>query len=170
MLSSRQLGSPHEPAGAGEKSQPPGVDQAGATTDQAGATTAHAINDVLPYQRHRSNQKAWREKNREHIKQYMKRWWAQNPEKKRSYKYANKKNATTTELVGLMAAQGGACALCGDSIAQERHLDHKLPKSRGGVSDIKNYQWLCPSCNAAKGVMTNEELLVHIRKILARCG
>ena len=163
MLSGQELGSPQEPAWLGEKASPPGE-------YQVGATAANAINDALPYQKHRANQKAWREKNKDHVKQYMQRWWANNPEKKRAYKYANKKNATTAELVGLMAAQGGACALCGDSIVQDRHLDHKLPKSRGGLSEARNYQWLCPTCNVTKGALTNEELLAHIKKILARCG
>jgi 5-methylcytosine-specific restriction endonuclease McrA len=163
MLSSQELGSPQADRVPGEKSTPGGA-------DQVGASTHHALKQVLPYERHRANQKAWREKNKEHVKAYMKRWWEANPEKKRAYKYAEKRKATTVELVGLMAAQGGMCALCADSIAVDRHLDHKIPRSRGGENAVSNYQWLCPSCNSAKGAFTNEEFLAHIRKILAHRG
>lgn len=114
-------------------------------------------------------QKAWREKNKTYLKEYMKRWWEKNPEKKRAYKYANRKRVKTRELVDLMMRQHAACALCGERL-EDRHLDHIVPKSRGGLEEIGNYQWLCPPCNMAKSSFTNEEFIAHIRKILLRVG
>lgn len=122
----------------------------------------------------RESQRAWREKNREYLrgymKEYMRRWKEKNPERVKAYKSANRKRVKLSGLVALMAAQGGRCALCGDSVAVDRHLDHKLPRSRGGADEMSNYQWLCPPCNVAKGEFTNEEFLAHIRKILSRAG
>lgn len=44
------------------------------------------------------------------------------------------------------------CDGCGKNITyEEMEVDHILPHSKGGKSDLSNYQALCRSCNAAKG-------------------
>lgn len=47
---------------------------------------------------------------------------------------------------------GGKCELCGCS-SKERplHVDHILPRSKGGKNDLANLQALCDRCNLAKG-------------------
>ncbi len=47
---------------------------------------------------------------------------------------------------------GGKCELCGCS-AKERplHVDHIIPRSKGGKNDMANLQALCERCNLAKG-------------------
>lgn len=47
---------------------------------------------------------------------------------------------------------GGKCELCGCS-AKERplHVDHIIPRSKGGKNDMTNLQALCELCNLAKG-------------------
>ena len=59
-----------------------------------------------------------------------------------------------------------SCVYCGDT--EPLHLDHILPKSRGGSNEASNLQWLCATCNQAKGALTTEEFMAHIRKILGR--
>lgn len=69
-----------------------------------------------------------------------------------------------------LAARAGipkVCALCGETQAKF-HLDHIIPRSRGGSDDASNRQWLCATCNLAKGALTPDEFISHIRKILAR--
>jgi 5-methylcytosine-specific restriction endonuclease McrA len=56
------------------------------------------------------------------------------------------------------------CAFCGG--CGELHVDHIVPTSRGGLNVLENLQWLCPTCNAAKGALTRQEFLSHIDKIL----
>lgn len=76
---------------------------------------------------------------------------------------------------GLKAADGrvllakkSGCTLCG--AMGELHLDHDVPRSRGGSNDLDNFQWLCPPCNSSKGAFTTVEFIAHIQKILARRG
>ena len=59
------------------------------------------------------------------------------------------------------------CGLCGETKAKF-HLDHVIPKSRGGSNNRENLQWLCATCNIAKGALTPDEFIAHIRKILGR--
>ena len=149
-------GDPNSTPAVGGKSAPGG----GGSTE---ASTAHAR-----IVRHKLAQKAWREKNKEYLREYMAQWKARNPERVRQYKHLDKRGESFPTLMGILAAQGGACALCGENLALARHLDHKIPKSRGGESRASNYQFLCPTCNMAKGALTNEEFLAHIGKILGR--
>jgi 5-methylcytosine-specific restriction endonuclease McrA len=52
--------------------------------------------------------------------------------------------------------QNGACAICGDGISlrglgdQSPTLDHIIPKSKGGGSDIKNLRLAHKACNEAR--------------------
>ena len=46
---------------------------------------------------------------------------------------------------------GGRCALCGATKKEQPlHVDHILPRSRGGKNELENLQVLCSKCNLAK--------------------
>jgi 5-methylcytosine-specific restriction endonuclease McrA len=40
------------------------------------------------------------------------------------------------------------CSVCWET--QNLHLDHVIPKSKGGLNDYSNYQLLCAGCNSSK--------------------
>ena len=69
MLSAPNEGSLISGREPGEKEDHRGV-------DHGGSSPTSRITDSDRGRRHRANQKAWREKNKEHVKQYMQRWWA----------------------------------------------------------------------------------------------
>ena len=48
------------------------------------------------------------------------------------------------------------CIYCGEPA---QHLDHLIPKSRGGSNDGSNLKPACARCNLAKGARTPEEWL-----------
>jgi hypothetical protein len=51
----------------------------------------------------------------------------------------------------VLAAAKGKCALCGVHSSERRiEVDHIVPRSRGGTSDISNLQALCDECNRGK--------------------
>lgn len=52
----------------------------------------------------------------------------------------------------VLRGSGGRCALCGIT-AKERPLDvdHIIPRSRGGKTELANLQALCSKCNRSKG-------------------
>ncbi len=64
----------------------------------------------------------------------------------------------------LYQRQGGYCAGC-DHFFQSRNLtiDHIIPRSIGGASDIANYQLLCHACNQLKGDGSQEQLMAELR-------
>jgi len=51
----------------------------------------------------------------------------------------------------ILKKAGGRCALCGASKKETTlHIDHILPRSRGGSNDESNLQVLCFQCNLGK--------------------
>ena len=62
------------------------------------------------------------------------------------------------------------CALSGWQISPECfELDHIMPLSKGGNSEVENLQALHPVVNKAKGNMTNEEF-IEMCKAVASYG
>lgn len=56
----------------------------------------------------------------------------------------------------VFAAKGNKCVYCGSDAA---HVDHQLPRSRGGKDDFDNLVPSCGPCNISKGTMTAEEYM-----------
>ena len=65
----------------------------------------------------------------------------------------------------LYRRQGGYCAGCSHYF-QSRNLtiDHFVPRSKGGSSDIPNLQLLCHACNQMKADGLQEQLLTELRE------
>ncbi|WIF21984.1 5-methylcytosine-specific restriction enzyme A [Shewanella phage vB_SbaS_Y11] len=55
----------------------------------------------------------------------------------------------------VFARDESICVGCGSS--DDLCLDHIIPESRGGTSELDNLQILCRSCNSSKGIKTMEE-------------
>ena len=118
--------------------------------------------------------KAWREKNRESNLAQKRLHYQQNRQRIRSEqakKYATKRSngqifggGVVPEPVALLYKNG--CGFCGSH--ERLHLDHKLPRSRGGKTVAENLQWLCRRCNQSKTDMTTEEFFEHIGNIYRR--
>lgn len=64
--------------------------------------------------------------------------------------------AVTRSIV--WAKNDGLCWYCGDCIADGWfHVDHKVPRCKGGGDDIDNLLPSCPTCNMEKGAKDYEE-------------
>ncbi len=78
---------------------------------------------------------------------------------------ARKRNAygthTAADATLLLDRQIGLCAnpQCLRDVAEENHLDHIYPLSRGGRNDLINLQILCATCNLNKNAKTMDEWL-----------
>ena len=74
---------------------------------------------------------------------------------------AAQKNAIKDRLYG---TQGGDCAGCSRHFQkQDFHIDHIIPKDKGGGDYESNLQLLCGNCNSIKGNRPMEYLQVKIR-------
>ena len=47
------------------------------------------------------------------------------------------------------------CKICGDTNIFNLAIDHKIPFSKGGTTELDNLQTLCKKCNRDKGNKTN---------------
>ena len=50
----------------------------------------------------------------------------------------------------VLARDGYMCQLCGTT-EEPFHIDHIVPRSKGGTADMDNLQVLCKRCNLLKG-------------------
>ena len=110
------------------------------------------------------NHEIYREKNKEALKSYNRKWKKENKEKvanqahrRRARKINASANGNFTEKQwkALIKKTGNKCLCCeksGDAI--KLTIDHIVPISKGGENNIDNIQPLCLSCNASKGDKT----------------
>jgi hypothetical protein len=62
----------------------------------------------------------------------------------------------------IIARDEGRCFYCGREVPpDQREVDHKLPKSRGGSDRDDNLVTACRRCNQAKGTMTAAEFMAQ---------
>jgi 5-methylcytosine-specific restriction endonuclease McrA len=54
------------------------------------------------------------------------------------------------ERAALLIAAAGRCAECSEVLDAGFHADHAEPWALGGMTDVRNGQALCPTCNRAK--------------------
>jgi 5-methylcytosine-specific restriction endonuclease McrA len=99
----------------------------------------------------RAKQKQWRLNNHETQKQKARDYH------KRRFFYISQNHlrgvnrATYKELARLYKKQRGYCALTGRKLYKGSiHLDHIIPKSKGGVDELFNLRWVCEEANLAK--------------------
>jgi 5-methylcytosine-specific restriction endonuclease McrA len=69
----------------------------------------------------------------------------------------------------LWEAQGGRCALTDRELdIRTAELDHIVPRCKNGSDELENLRLLAPEANAAKGGMTDAELIQLCREVLAK--
>lgn len=122
---------------------------------------------------------AWREQNRNRVNELSRRRRQGNaeylakrrerrskdvvgPAYERLYRTAaGAPHASRDELRALLERQAGACGLTGGRIPPEvkPHLDHIVPRAKGGGHTIDNLRWVHPMANRAKGAHTDAEFL-----------
>jgi hypothetical protein len=58
------------------------------------------------------------------------------------------------------------CVACGRSAGDDvvLHVDHIIPRSKGGKDEIRNYQTLCDKCNIGKSNKDDTDLRINLEK------
>lgn len=114
-----------------------------------------------------SIQRAYRQKNKEKIREYKRQWRKKNPYRKPGYDGARR-----ARLLGqlgevppdyqkvLHELQKGKCYYCKDLLMDgDIHLEHMAPLCRGGMHDKSNLCLACSDCNFRKNSLTAEEFM-----------
>ena len=79
--------------------------------------------------------------------------------------------ATAAQLAALWKSQRGRCALTGRRLTRDNaHLDHIVPKARGGSDCIANLRWLCIEANMSKRAMHDDEFIAMCRDVMSFIG
>jgi len=73
---------------------------------------------------------------------------------------------TAWELMCLWRSQRGRCAISGRPLGRDAHLDHIVPKTRGGSDGIENLRWLDPWVNIARQNLTDEEFAARCAQVV----
>lgn len=112
----------------------------------------------------------WRAKHLVEHRTRSRRWQPDNPDRVRQQqarRKARKLGLSTAPVTGeflalLLERQSGCCHYCREPLRaskRQRHLDHRIPLSRGGAHTPDNLCWACQSCNLRKGALTEAEFL-----------
>lgn len=115
--------------------------------------------------RKREYDREYRAKNADHLKKIKDRWRAENPalvtQIKKAYRHRRRAWAkggdSTAEIHEWQERQEKSCHWCGCECADDFHLDHVMPLSRGGRHEVANLVISCPSCNSKKSAMLPDE-------------
>lgn len=83
----------------------------------------------------------------------------------RAVRYVNVLPAATRRAV--VQRDGRVCRYCGRRIGRREplHLDHVIPRSRGGSDEVDNLVVACIGCNTRKGAFLLEQCLMTLRPV-----
>lgn len=78
----------------------------------------------------------------------------------KSLRLRGENKASGQQLAQTWKKQRGLCALTGVRLRRENaHLDHVMPKARGGTDEASNLRWVCWSVNLARRDMLDAEFV-----------
>jgi 5-methylcytosine-specific restriction endonuclease McrA len=76
-----------------------------------------------------------------------------------------KRSRKNLQLPSFIFKNSGVCFYCGSSIGiLNKHLDHIIPTSRGGLNVPENQMAICSSCNLSKSDMAPWEYIKALTK------
>lgn len=118
--------------------------------------------------------KAYREANREKFTQWMAEWRAKNPEQARlhrriaeSKRRARKAGVSDGDdaIRAWVQSAKKICYWCNTKCADEYHVDHYQPLSKGGEHRISNLVIACPTCNLRKNAKDPLEFAASVGRL-----
>ena len=77
-------------------------------------------------------------------------------------------NISNQDVVDMISKQNNRCLSCGEDLTIiKKEIDHIIPRSKGGSSELSNLQILCTPCNRGKHNFSWQEFLLHAKKIFS---
>lgn len=118
------------------------------------------------------NSRNWSKRNKKKRAEHRKKWRMNNKDKIYSYglkrrSYKQKVSFVTHERIEILERYNYTCQCCGIRVhdrstghwntPDKAHIDHIIPVSKGGNSELDNLQLLCRTCNLSKS-----DKIIHI--------
>ena len=69
------------------------------------------------------------------------------------------------DLKDLFENQKGKCNVCGTKLDYSCHIDHIIPLSKKGKTEIKNLQFICEKCNRGKYSWVQKDYIEYCIKV-----
>lgn len=134
------------------------------------ASGYYKMNYRQDVERHRAVSRAWHAANREYVAQKAKEWVKANPAKRRAIanNYKHRRRAieaggvSSAELCDWTTAQPKVCFWCDAGCADDFHVDHIQPLSKGGPHELDNMIIACRLCNLRKNARDPETFMEMI--------
>lgn len=102
-------------------------------------------------ERQKEKAREYRIANRDRNLELQRRWREANKEKRYAHNTARRRAQRTKLKLELIKAQNGKCAYCRVKLrAEDMHVDHIHPLSKGGSNERSNLQLTCSGCNLRK--------------------
>ena len=90
--------------------------------------------------------------NKDEHKKAVKKWQENNKEKVREYRRKSDKIRRLKLRFSILKEYNFTCQYCGRKAPEVKlEIDHKYPKSKGGLDKKENYTVACRDCNIGKG-------------------
>lgn len=115
-----------------------------------------------------ANHREWQDKNRDKMREIMKRHYAASPGRYRNYAREAEFRRRTREKQGrvgradyqlVILMSNGNCGICAKEVAREDlSYDHIIPISKGGAHSLENLQLAHVYCNKRKAGMMPDEI------------
>ena len=78
-----------------------------------------------------------------------------------------KEGSVTTEQLEVLIATATNCHYCKCAVTDNnRHIDHYIPLSKGGLHDLQNLVIACSACNLRKSAKMPEEFIETLLSII----
>lgn len=132
-----------------------------------GCSRAKPVSEEKKKERNRR----WEAANRDHRREYQRQWKQDNPEAVARAAYLRsqvtsdpaERTAIGAIYKTMRAPLPVVCSHCGRITLSktERHIDHRIPKSRGGGHFLNNLAIACTDCNLRKHAKTELEFLLQ---------
>lgn len=112
------------------------------------------------------------ESNKERIRAAVSEWKRNNPKKvlamihtRRSRKAGGGRH-TLKDVLCILEAQKGKCAVCRCFVGKKYQIDHIMPISKGGSNFPSNLQVVCGSCNMRKSSKDPIDFMREVGRLL----